>query len=86
MLSSALKHGTTDHLAPHPRQIEGDPKLGVPPLQWSEGDPLGILDAMPEDAMRLGAAETAKIHRRTLIGIAAEAAGLMRGSLENTVR
>ena len=46
MLSSALKHGTTDHLAPHPRQIEGDAKLDVPPLQWSEGDTLGNVQAM----------------------------------------
>lgn len=38
MLSSALKHGTTDHLEPHQRQLEGDKALGVPPLRWKEGD------------------------------------------------
>jgi len=48
--------------------------------------PLGILDSMPEDAVRLSAAESAKVHRRALIGIAAEAAGLMRGALDQTVQ
>ncbi|AXF51455.1 DarB-like antirestriction [Erwinia phage Pavtok] len=38
MLSSALKHGTTDHLEPHERQLNGDKALGVPPLRWKEGD------------------------------------------------
>lgn len=38
MLSSALKHGTTDHLQPHERQLQGDKALGVPPLRWKEGD------------------------------------------------
>lgn len=38
MLSSALKFGTTAHLAPHPRQIGGDKALGVPPLKWVYGD------------------------------------------------
>ncbi|UZV40803.1 transglycosylase [Erwinia phage Stean] len=38
MLSSALKHGTTDHLEPHERQLKGDKALGVPPLRWKEGD------------------------------------------------
>lgn len=41
MLSSALKFGTTRHLAPHPRQVDGDAKLGVPPLKWVYGDDLG---------------------------------------------
>jgi hypothetical protein len=31
MLSSALKFGTTEHLAPHLRQTLGDAKLGIPP-------------------------------------------------------
>jgi hypothetical protein len=30
MVSSALHFGTTKHLAPHPRQVEGDAKLGLP--------------------------------------------------------
>lgn len=41
MLSSALKYGTTRHLAPHPRQVRGDASLGVPPLRWVYGDDLG---------------------------------------------
>jgi hypothetical protein len=42
MLSSALKYGTTKHLAPHPRQIEGDfAGIGVIPLQWTHGDDAG---------------------------------------------
>lgn len=36
MLSSALKFGTTRHIQPHPRQLEGH--NGVPPLDWKEGD------------------------------------------------
>lgn len=40
MLSSALKWGTTRHLAPHPRQVAGDAKLGVPALDWKYGDDL----------------------------------------------
>ncbi len=41
MLSSALKFGTTEHLAPHPRQVQGDPDLGIPPLKWVYGDDIG---------------------------------------------
>jgi len=40
MLSSALKFGTTEHIAPHPRQVEGDPKEGAPPIKWVYGDDL----------------------------------------------
>ncbi len=36
MISSALKFGTTDHLAPHDRQIQGS--NGVPPLNWEPGN------------------------------------------------
>lgn len=46
MLSSALKFGTTEHLAPHPRQVEGDAKLGVPPLKWIYGDDIGNIERM----------------------------------------
>lgn len=38
MLSSALKFGTTEHLAPHPRQLKGDKELGIPALKWTHGD------------------------------------------------
>lgn len=41
MLSSALKFGTTRHLAPHPDQVRGSKKDGIPPLQWVYGDDLG---------------------------------------------
>ena len=41
MLSSALRWGTTEHLAPHPRQVTGDRSIGVPPLRWVAGDDLG---------------------------------------------
>jgi hypothetical protein len=50
MLSSALKHGTTDHIAPHPRQIVGDEKLGVAPLHWDYADPVGNIERMIEVA------------------------------------
>lgn len=46
MLSSALKHGTTDHIAPHPRQTKGEAEIGVPPLRWVQGDTLGNIQAM----------------------------------------
>ncbi|HJV76545.1 MAG TPA: PLxRFG domain-containing protein, partial [Noviherbaspirillum sp.] len=41
MLSSALKFGTTEHLAPHPRQVSGDKNLGIPGLKWTHGDDEG---------------------------------------------
>ena len=37
MISSAVKYGTTEHLAPHDRQLNGDTKLGLPPLKWEDG-------------------------------------------------
>lgn len=46
MLSSALKFGTTRHLAPHPRQVAGDPALGIPPLKWVYGDDLGNIQRL----------------------------------------
>lgn len=46
MLSSAVKYGTTDHLAPHPKQVAGSDK--VPPLKWVEGDTLGNIRALME--------------------------------------
>lgn len=44
MLSSALKFGTTEHLAPHPRQVRGGD--GVPPLRWVYGDHVGNVERM----------------------------------------
>lgn len=46
MLNSALKFGTTEHLGPHPRQVEGDAALGVPPLRWVYGDDVGNIERM----------------------------------------
>lgn len=46
MLNSALKFGTTAHLAPHPRQVRGDAKKGVPPLRWVYGDHEGNVERM----------------------------------------
>ncbi|MBN9123247.1 MAG: hypothetical protein J0I60_00745, partial [Nitrosospira sp.] len=38
MLSAALRYGTVKHLEAAPQQIAGDPKNGVPPLDWSGDD------------------------------------------------
>jgi hypothetical protein len=46
MLSTALKHGTTRHIAPHQYQMEGDARLGVPPLAWTEGDDLANIQSL----------------------------------------
>ena len=51
MLSSALKFGTTEHLAPHPRQARGDKSLGIPPLEWTYGDDLGNIKALAETSL-----------------------------------
>lgn len=48
--------------------------------------PIAMLTALPHDARRLSEADAANVRRRAIIGIAAEAAGLMRGALENTVQ
>lgn len=48
--------------------------------------PLAILKAMPADAQRLAENEANVVRRRALIGLAAEASGLMRGALDNTVQ
>jgi hypothetical protein len=52
MLSSALKFGTTDHLAPHPRQVDGDAKLKVPGLTWVYGDSVGNIERMIDVSMK----------------------------------
>lgn len=46
MLSSALKFGTTAHLAPHPRQVKGDLSIGVPALDWTYGDDLANIKSL----------------------------------------
>ncbi|MFE3836928.1 hypothetical protein [Pseudogemmobacter sonorensis] len=35
-------------MEPHPYQIEGDAKLGVPALRWTEGDDLGNVESLIE--------------------------------------
>jgi hypothetical protein len=44
MISSALKFGTTAHLAPHPDQVRGG--HGVPALRWVYGDDVGNVERM----------------------------------------
>ncbi|QNK66100.1 PLxRFG domain-containing protein [Variovorax sp. PAMC26660] len=44
MISSALKYGTTAHLAPHPDQVKGG--QGVPALKWVYGDHAGNIERM----------------------------------------
>ena len=46
MLSLALRYGTTDFLAPHPQQLMGSVKLGIPPLKWSYGDDAANIRAL----------------------------------------
>lgn len=48
MLSSALKFGTTRHLAPHPRQTDGATGLGIPALKWVYGDDVGNIQRLAE--------------------------------------
>jgi hypothetical protein len=52
MISSALKFGTTEHLAPHPRQVSGDSALGVPPLRWVYGDDNGNFERMVDVSIK----------------------------------
>ncbi|WP_025915782.1 LPD38 domain-containing protein [Herminiimonas sp. CN] len=46
MLSSALKFGTTEHLAPHPHQVSGKRSAGIAPLDWVYGDHLGNIQKL----------------------------------------
>lgn len=55
MISSALKFGTTRHLAPHPDQVRGG--HGVPGLRWVYGDDVGNVERMI--AASLGAMDNA---------------------------
>jgi len=48
--------------------------------------PMARLRKLPSESRRIAGSAAAAIRRRALIGIAAEAAGLMRGALDNTVR
>ena len=51
MLSSALKFGTTAHLEPHPDQLTGDPKHGVPALKWTRGDDYANVQSLIETSV-----------------------------------
>jgi len=73
--------------------FEGDDVLvgamtdeGRTPLDSVAAYPLARLCAAPSAARRYTGDEAVAIRRRALIGIAAEAAGLMRGALEHTVQ
>lgn len=46
MLSLALRYGTSDFLAPHPRQVTGSKALRVPPLAWDYKDDLGNIERL----------------------------------------
>lgn len=48
MLSSALKHGTTKHLAPHEYQLTGDAARKVQPLVWTEGNDVANVSSLIE--------------------------------------
>jgi hypothetical protein len=48
MLCSAIKYGSTDHLAPHPDQVTGCDRLRVPPLKWRKGQTLDNIQCMIE--------------------------------------
>lgn len=56
------------------------------PLDGVAAYPMARLTRVPADARRLPEAEAEAVRRRAIIGIAAEAAGLMRGAHEQTVR
>jgi hypothetical protein len=58
----------------------------VLPIAGVVAYPLASLTALPADARRISDEVAAAIRRRATIGVAAEAAGLMRAALENTVR
>jgi hypothetical protein len=65
MLSSAIKYGTTDHLKPHPDQYLGDASIGVPPLDWTNGDTLGNIRSMVD--VSIAATEYANPKGATLV-------------------
>lgn len=46
MLSSALRFGTTRHIAAADEQMAGAKKNGIPPLSWTDGDDVANLKAL----------------------------------------
>ncbi|WP_146033753.1 PLxRFG domain-containing protein [Alicycliphilus denitrificans] len=63
MISSAIKHGSTDHMEPHARQVEGDEKLGIPALQWRGGDTIGNIQRMIDVSLASIAAHVPEFRR-----------------------
>ncbi|MDX5627312.1 MULTISPECIES: hypothetical protein [unclassified Brenneria] len=51
MLSSALKHGSTEYLEPHARQRCGECALGIPPLKWRSGNDIYNISSMIETSL-----------------------------------
>jgi len=48
MVSTALKFGTTDHIQPHERQLEGSLELGIPPIDWEVGNDAKNINSLLE--------------------------------------
>lgn len=66
--------------------VVGTPdETAVLPIAGVVAYPLACLTELPADARRISGEPAAAIRRRATIGVAAEAAGLMRAALENTV-
>lgn len=63
MLSSAIKHGSTDHIQPHARQVAGDERLGMPPLIWKQGDTIGNIQRMIDVSLASIAAHVPEFQR-----------------------
>ena len=58
----------------------------IRPLHGTPAYPLAVLERLPADVREMTGAMAEAIRRRALIGMAAEAAGLMCGALDNTVQ
>jgi len=65
-------------------------EVGTPdairPLHGAPAYPLAVLERMPADARALSADLAEVVRRRARIGLAVEAAGLMRGAVDHTVQ
>jgi alkylation response protein AidB-like acyl-CoA dehydrogenase len=95
-IALAWRLGEPARYLPHARTVcflDGDEVLvGTPaeadvrPVNSTVAYPLAVLESTPAGAARITGEAAAAIRRRALIGIAAEAAGLMRGAIDNTVR
>lgn len=63
MISSAIKHGSTDHMQPHERQEKGDEGLGIPALKWRDGDTIGNIQRMIDASLASIASHVPEFHR-----------------------